>query len=132
MRYRMTLRGQDRILEIVRLLGGTHYVNAPGGRDLYDAAEFERRGIELRFLPPFAGRTNSMLYEFCFHPIRRLARRIAGYGLDDVGFGAGHAGAANGKLISIGIAVYQNAGSLRAPGRRNLRSIRHRPAGHEI
>jgi hypothetical protein len=70
------LRGQDRILEIVQLLGGTHYVNAPGGRDLYDAAEFERRGIQLRFLPSFAGRTNSMLYEFCFHPTDALRAEL--------------------------------------------------------
>ena len=70
------LRGQDRILEIVRRLGGTHYVNAPGGRDLYDPMEFQRRGIELRFLPPFAGRTNSMLYEFCFHPADALRAEL--------------------------------------------------------
>lgn len=70
------LRGQDRILEIVRLLGGTRYLNAPGGRALYDAAEFERQGIELRFLPPFAGRTNSMLYELCFSPIDALRAEL--------------------------------------------------------
>jgi hypothetical protein len=70
------LRGQDRILEIVRRMGGTHYVNAPGGRDLYDPLEFQRRGIELRFLPPFAGRTNSMLYEFCFHPSNALRAEL--------------------------------------------------------
>lgn len=70
------LRGQDRILEIVRLLGGTRYLNAPGGRALYDAAEFERKGIELRFLPPFAGRTNSLLYELCFSPIDALRAEL--------------------------------------------------------
>jgi len=70
------LRGQDRILEILRLLGGNRYINAPGGRALYDAAQFERRGIELKFLPPFAGRTNSILYEFCFHPIDALRAEL--------------------------------------------------------
>src|SRR5438552_4363447 len=34
------LRGQDRILEIARRLGAQRYVNAPGGRALYDAAAF--------------------------------------------------------------------------------------------
>jgi hypothetical protein len=70
------LRGQDRILEILRMLGGTRYVNAPGGRGLYDAAEFERNGIELEFLPPFQGRTNSILYEFCFHPVEALRAQL--------------------------------------------------------
>jgi hypothetical protein len=70
------LRGQDRILEILRLLGGTRYINAPGGRALYDAGEFERLGIELKFLPPFAGRTNSILYEFFFHPIHALRAEL--------------------------------------------------------
>jgi hypothetical protein len=70
------LRGQDRILEILRLLGGKRYINAPGGRALYDAGEFERLGIELKFLPPFAGRTNSILYEFFFHPIHALRAEL--------------------------------------------------------
>jgi len=69
-------QGQDRILEIVRMLGGKRYINAPGGRALYDVAEFERNGIELSFLPPFAGRTNSMLYEFCFYPIASLRAEL--------------------------------------------------------
>ncbi len=74
------LRGQDRILEIVRRLGGTRYLNAPGGRDLYDAAEFERNGVELEFLPPFTGRTNSMLYEFCFFPLDALRAELPDMG----------------------------------------------------
>lgn len=73
-------RGQDRILEIVRLLGGTRYLNAPGGRDLYDAVEFERKGIELKFLPPFTGRANSMLYEFCFSPLDALRAELPDMG----------------------------------------------------
>jgi hypothetical protein len=77
MRLPESLRGQDRILEVVRLLGGTRYINAPGGRDLYDAAEFERRGVKLEFLTPFAGRTNSVLYEVCFHPLPALRAQLA-------------------------------------------------------
>lgn len=48
--------GEARIIAIVSALGGTRYVNAPGGRALYDAAAFAQRGLELRFLPPYAGR----------------------------------------------------------------------------
>jgi len=45
------LRAQDRILEIARRLGAQRYVNAPGGRSLYDPVDFEPAGIELCFLP---------------------------------------------------------------------------------
>ncbi len=55
------LRGQERIIEIVRQLGGTRYVNSPGGRDLYDEASFRRAGISLEFLPDFEGSTDSAL-----------------------------------------------------------------------
>lgn len=33
-------------------LGGTAYINAPGGRHLFDSAQFRRAGIELLFLEP--------------------------------------------------------------------------------
>jgi WbqC-like protein family len=49
------IRGQDRILEIVRALHGTRYLNAPGGESLYDGEYFRARGVELAFLPRFAG-----------------------------------------------------------------------------
>lgn len=55
------LRGQDRILEICRRLGAQRYVNAPGGRELYDPEGFERAGVELRFLPEWTGSFDSVL-----------------------------------------------------------------------
>ncbi len=64
--------GQARIIEIVSALGGTRYVNAPGGRALYEAAAFAQRGMELRFLPHYAGR-----YPF-------LLPAILGEGLDGI------------------------------------------------
>ena len=56
-----SLHGQDRILEIARRVGATRYVNAPGGRDLYDPAAFAEAGIALGFLPDYAGPTSSIL-----------------------------------------------------------------------
>ena len=50
------LHGQERIIAIVQALGGTHYVNAPGGRHLYDAGRFADVGLHLSFLPPYPGR----------------------------------------------------------------------------
>ncbi len=55
------LRGQERILEIARRLGAREYVNAPGGRELYDAAAFARAGVRLLFLPEYRGRFASVL-----------------------------------------------------------------------
>lgn len=54
-------RGQDRILEIARRLGASRYVNASGGRELYDPAVFDAAGIELRFLADYAGPNASIL-----------------------------------------------------------------------
>ena len=49
------LRAQDRIIEIVRSLGGDCYINAPGGTALYDRTSFLGSGIELAFLTDYAG-----------------------------------------------------------------------------
>jgi hypothetical protein len=57
-----SLRGQDRIIEIARRLGATRYVNAPGGRALYEPAAFAAAGIELRFLDDYAGPFSSILH----------------------------------------------------------------------
>lgn len=47
-----TLGGQDRVIELCRRLGATHYLNASGGRALYDAASFAAAGVELGFVEP--------------------------------------------------------------------------------
>ncbi len=56
-----SLHGQDRIIEIARRLGATGYVNAPGGRALYDAERFAAAGLELRFLADYPGPSSSIL-----------------------------------------------------------------------
>lgn len=70
------LRAQDRILEIARRLGATRYVNAPGGRELYDPAVFAAAEIELSFLEPFAGRGGSVLQRLADDGPERLAEEI--------------------------------------------------------
>lgn len=44
------LRGQAKVLAICDELDATHYINAPGGRALYDHSEFSGRGIDLSFI----------------------------------------------------------------------------------
>ena len=70
------LRAQDRILAIVKALGGTAYVNSPGGTDLYSAADFAAHGIELRFLPEWRGDFASVLQRLCTEPRERIAQDI--------------------------------------------------------
>lgn len=71
------LHGQDRILEIARRLGATHYVNAPGGQELYDAEAFRKSGVELRFLPPYEGSTWSALHRLACEDTADIGREIA-------------------------------------------------------
>lgn len=44
------LKGQERVIDICRREGATTYINAPGGRALYDEGAFRDAGIALRFL----------------------------------------------------------------------------------
>jgi hypothetical protein len=55
------LRGWERLVAIVRLIGGDTYINAPGGRVLYDPRDFHRMGIRLRFLSDYRGPNQSIL-----------------------------------------------------------------------
>jgi len=47
-----SLTGQDKIVEICRLLGADSYFNPIGGRELYSVEEFSSKGIDLKFLEP--------------------------------------------------------------------------------
>lgn len=55
------LRSQDRILALVKAVGGRRYVNSPGGRALYDHDTFTRSGVQLKFLAPYGGSMDSVL-----------------------------------------------------------------------
>ena len=70
------LRGQARILAIAQRLGATQYLNAPGGRDLYDAQAFADAGVELRFLDPWAGAGGSILQRLADDDLPVLGRQI--------------------------------------------------------
>ncbi|MDO4983871.1 MAG: WbqC family protein, partial [Eubacteriales bacterium] len=45
-----TLKAMERILDICSRLGADTYINAIGGRALYHAEDFEKRGMQLYFL----------------------------------------------------------------------------------
>ena len=42
----------ERLISMVKTVGGSEYVNAPGGTNLYSADDFAREGLSLRFLQP--------------------------------------------------------------------------------
>jgi hypothetical protein len=69
-------RGQARILEIARRLDATRYLNAPGGRDLYETLAFADAGIELSFLEPWAGAGGSILQRLADDDLPALARQV--------------------------------------------------------
>lgn len=55
------LKKEERLFAICEALKATSYVNAPGGVDLYDPAQFRARGIELQFHRPYDGPAASIL-----------------------------------------------------------------------
>ena len=71
-----SLRGQERILEICRRLGARRYVNAPGGRSLYQRQAFTDAGIELSFLSDYRGSSSSILTRIVLDDREDLARDI--------------------------------------------------------
>lgn len=56
------LKGENRVLSIVECLGGTHYINAPGGRHLYDKNKFKKYGVKLNYLDAYQGNNWSILH----------------------------------------------------------------------
>lgn len=72
-----SLRGQQRILAICQARAATHYLNAPGGRDLYAADAFEKVGIRLEFLPPYLGPHVHLLPALLRHGAGPIAKELA-------------------------------------------------------
>lgn len=69
-------KAQDRILEIAKRMNATHYINAPGGRDLYDAAAFEAAGLSLNFLADYAGSYQSIFQRLLSESTASVAQEI--------------------------------------------------------
>jgi hypothetical protein len=66
----------ERILALCRHFNADAYVNAPGGRALYDPAVFRRCGIDLQFLPDYRGPHESILQRLHDSTASALRREI--------------------------------------------------------
>ncbi|MHA2856972.1 WbqC family protein [Paenibacillus lautus] len=54
----LSLKGENAIIDIVRVLRGDHYINPIGGTNLYSKNQFDINGIQLSFL-----KTNDLRYQ---------------------------------------------------------------------
>jgi len=67
---------QERIISLVKQVGGTAYINSPGGRDLYEREVFVKNNIELDFLPPFKGSNLSVVQDVVDHGVGYVAEDV--------------------------------------------------------
>lgn len=49
-----SLKAQEKIIDICKRLGTTHYINAIGGQELYDKERFDKEGMKLNFIKMIA------------------------------------------------------------------------------
>lgn len=88
-----SLKGQDRLIAIVKALGGQTYVNPIGGIDLYCPRDFASNGIELRFLKETTNAYTQFTHEFTpflsiidvimFNSIEETKKRLTQFKLID-------------------------------------------------
>lgn len=71
-----SLKAQDRIIEIAKRMNAKHYINAPGGRGLYEAGAFEANGLSLSFLPDYIGSYQSILERLLAESASSISREI--------------------------------------------------------
>lgn len=71
------IRRGHRVRAVARAAGATHYLNAPGGRALYDPADFSAAGLILEFLAPYRGTRFHMLHSLATEDASMLAREAA-------------------------------------------------------
>ena len=78
-----SLTGQAQIIAIANLLKATSYVNLPGGRLLYDSAEFKKNNIDLQFIPDYQGPLWSILQRILTENISDLRKEIIQHAKND-------------------------------------------------
>lgn len=72
------LKAQDRIIEIAKRVGARHYINAPGGRGIYEPQDFKNAGISLNFLPDYVGSHLSIIERLAYESTDSISTEILG------------------------------------------------------
>ncbi len=73
-------RGEDRVLEICRMMGADRYINPIGGVELYHRRKFDKAGIELSFIKPLCEKDEvggEVLYLSIIHELMERGGRHA-------------------------------------------------------
>ena len=70
------LKGQDRIIAIAKYFKADTYINAPGGRSLYNENDFQQNHLKLQFLSGYTGSTQSILPRLLNEDLTSLRREI--------------------------------------------------------
>lgn len=70
------LKGQERIIAIAKHFNADTYINAPGGKELYEEKIFKQHGLNLKFLPPFNGCYASILSRLLTEELVSLRKEI--------------------------------------------------------
>lgn len=76
------LKGQDRIITISQHFKAKTYINAPGGKSLYDESTFKKHGLELRFLSDYQGPKQSILARLLTENLSHVKKEIVTQSLE--------------------------------------------------
>lgn len=71
-----SIKAQDRIIEIAKRVNAKHYINSPGGLELYNEDAFESAGLTLEFLPDYTGSYKSILQRFLYENTAEIVQEI--------------------------------------------------------
>jgi hypothetical protein len=69
-------KGESKIIEIVKQVGGKRYLNLSGGKDLYDESNFSKNGIKLDIFEPYVGSKTNMLERVILEDIQSITDEI--------------------------------------------------------
>lgn len=76
------VRREERVRAIAKAAGATHYLNASGGRALYEADFFAAENIALEFISPYRGPHVLMLYDLLTAPPATLRADAAAFEIE--------------------------------------------------
>lgn len=71
-----SIKGEDRILEILKLVNAAQYINLSGGLNLYNYKVFRQNGIDLKILTPFLGNKTGMIERLKVTPYSEIRFEI--------------------------------------------------------